>query len=572
MALGVLGLWGISSAWGQDEGRYDGQSIARVEIVGLRSISEAYVRSAILRTRPGQAYQRDQVEADVRELLRTRKFTNVFADARPEGDQVVVVFTVQEKPLVAEVRIMGNAEFKDEELYELAPTPGQPLDIYEVNRAAEEILRKYREAGYYDAVVELDTAALEAARRVVYRITEGPRVRVREIVFEGAEAFSERKLNSLIQTKTYVMVFRVGAFDAEQADRDAIELERFYRDEGFLDAQVGYRLEFDELERSDLIVVFVIEEGPRYAVDEILVEGATAFDAATILAAMSLAPGAVFRDEALQTDLRRVQALYGEIGYVDVRVVTEYDFLEQPGVVRLRYTIDEGPRSKFGRITVRGNLQTQDKVIRRELRFYPGEDYDVLETRAAERRLRETALFSRATITPLEDHDGAREARVDVEEADAILFLAGVGVSTDSGVLGSVSIENRNFDLFDWPRSPGEFVRGQSFRGAGQRLRLMAEPGTELTRFRISFTEPYFLDRPLRLSTSAYLFQRGRQAYDEQRLGFTVSLGRRFETGPLDGWALEGRVAHGGGRHRQCRSAGSPRNPRSTRRPLADIV
>ncbi|RMF80728.1 MAG: hypothetical protein D6744_07925, partial [Planctomycetota bacterium] len=179
-------------------------------------------------------------------------------------------------------------------------------------------------------------------------------------------------------------------------------------------------------------------------------------------------------------------------------------------------------------------------VIRRELRFYPGEDFNRIKTREAERRLLETGLFSSATITPLPPVDGEREALVEVEEAQTVDFLVGVGVSTDSGVLGTLTINNRNFDLFDWPRTWGELFRGRAFRGDGQRLLFRAEPGTEVSRFRIAFTEPYFLDRPIRFDTSLYLFQRGRDAYDEERLGFNVSVSKRFETGVLAGWAVEG--------------------------------
>ena len=519
----------------------DGLLVARVEFAGVVSISEAYLRRAV-QTREGQTFQRAQLEADVRELLRTRKFLNVYANTALEAGQVVVTFVVDEKPAIEGVLLSGNERVKDKDLYPLVPSPGQPLDRYEVDRSREELLRKYREKGYYYATVELDQQALEQERRLVYRITEGPRVRVRKILFEGADAFSPARLQSEVQTKTYVWIFRTGAFNDEQAASDAAALEQFYRREGFLDVRVGYRLEFAGVDRSDLTVVFVVEEGPRYRIDEIEVEGNTTFTTEDLRGRLALQPGEYLRDEVLQADIRRLRDLYGEIGYVDVVVLTAYDFLDEPELVRLRIAIRENKRSRVGRVTVRGNTHTKDNVIRRELRFYPGEDYNTVKARDAERRIRETGLFvaEKVRITPLEDVDGYREALVEVEETDAILFLIGAGVSTDSGLLGSISLENRNFDLFDVPRTFGQFVRGQAFRGAGQRLRLSAEPGTELTRFRIDFFEPYLGDRPLQLGTSAYLWQRDRDAYDERRIGTTFSLGRRFESGPLAGWAVEG--------------------------------
>ncbi len=537
--LSVL-ILAVSTAGGQEQPP-DGMTIRRVEIVGLKAVSEAYVRR-ILKTRQEQPLSRRQVEEDVRELLRSRKFLAAFATTSVEEGQAVVVFNVQEKPAIVSVEIEGNKRFTNEELYELTPAAGAVLDVYEVNRARDDILQKYRQKGYYYAEVIIDQALLQAENRVVYRITEGPRVKVRHIRYEGARSFSPRRLGSRVETKTYIWIFRVGALDEEQAERDALALQKFYHDEGFLDARVGYRLDFDPIQRSDLDLVFVIEEGPRYRIKEITFEGNTVFTESRLAAELKLAPGKFARDETLQQDIKRIRDLYGEIGYVAADVDTRLDFVEEPGQVILRYTINENNRSRFGRITIRGNRQTRDEVIRRELRFYPGEYYNTVEARKAEQRLRETGLFKSegVEIRPLEDVDGVREALVTVEETETTQFLIGFGLSTDSALIGSLSIENRNFDLFDWPKTWGEFFRGRAFKGDGQRLLFQFEPGTEVTRFRVNFTEPYLFDRPIRLDTSLYLFQRGRDGYNEQRLGALVSLSKRFSGGFMNGWAVEG--------------------------------
>ncbi|NWG24140.1 MAG: outer membrane protein assembly factor BamA, partial [Pseudorhodoplanes sp.] len=520
----------------------DGTPILRVEIRGLETISEGFVRR-IIRTRAGQPYLEQQVAEDVRELLRARKFLAVFASPPAiEDGQVVIVFNVQEKPVIRTVELEGNKNFSNDDLFkELGFAAGSVLDRFQIDQGRDALLRKYREAGYYYVQVDLDETALSSEARVVYKIIEGPRVRVRRIEFEGARAFPRLQLRLKVRTPTSLWIFRTGAFDEEQAERDAAELQSFYRGEGFLDARVGYRLDFTDVERTDLTLVFVIEEGPRYVIKDIPVSGNAIFDTPQILATISLKPGEFMREEALKQDVKKLEDLYGEIGFVDTRVLTNYAFLEdEPGVVVLELEFVEGPRSRFGRITVRGNTHTKDEVVRRELRFYPDEDYNTVKARAAERRVFETGLFKRATVTPLEDVDGYREALVEVEEGENIFFNVGVGISTDNGVVGTLTIENRNFDLFDWPRTWSEFFRGQAFRGDGQRLRFVLEPGTEVTRFRIDFTEPYLFDRPLRYDQSLYFFLRQRESYDEERLGFVPSLGKRFETGPLANWAVEG--------------------------------
>lgn len=539
LLLAAVGLCGAPRAAAQAPS-LAGVTIKSVEFRGLRGVGEAFARRTI-KTTAGQPYRPELAQEDVRALLRTRKFLSAVVSVRSEDGQAVVIFTVQEKPEITGVLVEGNKKLKTSELMKVITVAANtPLDRFEITRSRDNIERKYKEAGYYYAQVTVDADALEREDRVIFRIVEGPRVRVRKIVLEGNRSFPEPTLRNKIRTQTAFWFIIPGAFDEEQADRDAAELQTFYRDEGFLDARVGYRLDFTNVERTDLTLVFVIEEGVRYRVRDIRIAGNEVFSTDTLLETMKLKPGNIAREQMLRDDAKRIEDRYGEIGFVAARVEANYEFLEEPALVDIKVVIVENERSRFGRITIRGNLRTRDEVIRRELRFYPEEDYNTLKARAAEKRLTDTTIFKKATITPMQDVDGLREALVEVEEADAITFLIGAGVSTDNGLLGSITFENRNFDLFNWPRTWGEFFRGQSFRGAGQRLKVVFEPGTELFRFRIDFTEPYLFDRPLRLDLSLYAFSRNRGPYQETRFGFIPALGHRFESGFMAGWAVEG--------------------------------
>ena len=389
VACAAVALFGLGiQALAQQEQPPEGMTIRRVEISGLQAISEAYIRR-LLKTREDQPFSRKQVEDDVRELLRSRKFLAAFAATRVEDGQAVVVFTVQEKPTIVSVEVQGNKKFTDAELYELTPTAGSVLDRYAINRAREDILQKYKQKGYYYATVELDEAALQSENRVIYRIMEGPRVRVRHVLYEGNRAYSPMRLGQRVETKPYIWIFRTGELDEERAERDALAVQKFYRDEGYLDARVGYRLDFDPIKRADLDLVLVIEEGVRYRVQELRFEGNTVFSDDRLRAILKLVPDKFVRDEVLQQDIKNIQDLYGEIGYVGVHVETRNDFVEEPGLIVLRYVISERDQSRFARITIRGNRQTKDEVIRRELRFFPGEYYNTVEARKAEQRLRE---------------------------------------------------------------------------------------------------------------------------------------------------------------------------------------
>jgi outer membrane protein insertion porin family len=147
-----------------------------------------------------------------------------------------------------------------------------------------------------------------------------------------------------------------------------------------------------------------------------------------------------------------------------------------------------------------------------------------------EKRLRETRLFSDVQIRPVPgETPDERDALIQVEEADTTRVMAGAGVTSNNGVVGSLSIENINFNIWDKPRSAGEFFRGQSFKGAGQTLKISLEPGTEMTTFRIDFRNPYIFDMPVAFGWSAYIFERKRDGYDENRYGTIFSFDKIFK-------------------------------------------
>jgi outer membrane protein insertion porin family len=517
----------------------EGRLVKEILIEGASLVSEESVRNS-LRTKVGERYREADVQEDVRTLVQTGKFENVYATRQLDGDQVVVTFTVVEKPEVESVEFYGNKKFSAKDLLEDVDLgPGSPMDRFAVNRGRDNIEQRYKDAGYSYAKVAVDEELIKNERRVVYTIVEGPRVRVRKILFEGNENFSDRRLKREINTKTYIWLFRTGELDQERLERDVADLAKFYRNEGFLDAKVSYRIETSE-DLRDLTLIFVIDEGIRYYVESIKVEGNRAFDNDAILTPLKIQPGTAYINEWIKSDVEYLEAEYGRSGYIYANVKPQWVYSETtPGQIHLTLKIDEGNQFRVGRIVVRGNERTKDKVVRRNLRFYPEELYDTTKTKVAEQRLRETTLFSEASVTPVGDEEGVRDALVRVAETETTVFLLGVGVTSNSGVVGNLSIENRNFDLFDWPRSTGEFFRGKSFKGAGQILRFQVEPGTELNRLRLDFREPYLLDQPVSFGQGFYLYSRGREGYDERRVGTQTSFGHRFQRGILRGWAGE---------------------------------
>ena len=115
-----------------------------------------------------------------------------------------------------------------------------------------------------------------------------------------------------------------------------------------------------------------------------------------------------------------------------------------------------------------------------------------------------------------------------ITEGQTGSIMLGAGVASDSGVIGQISLDQRNFDIKDTPESWGELLTGKAFRGAGQRFRISLSPGTEVSTYSVNFTEPYLYDKPVAFNMGASSFERGRESYDESRLGGTIGLEKRY--------------------------------------------
>jgi len=526
---------GAASAVGQNP-----ETVARVDIVGLEQVNERYVRE-VVRVRPGDAVDAAAFDEAVTRLLRTGRFVGASYDLQETADGTVVTFRLRERPMVTAIRFVGNKHFRDAELKkQLLQKADAPLDLTAVRDGVDAIAALYSEVGFNQVRVTYDGETLESTGELVYRVDEGTRVRIRTIEFTGNDAFSSRRLKRKIETKTAWWIFRTGAFDADKAATDALAVQNFYRDEGYLDAKVRYETALDD-EGRDMTITFIVEEGVIYRVEDVSFIGHGVFSEEELRAMIATAPGEVVKRPTVAEDADTIQDRYGELGYVYARVRPVRVFSNEPQLVRITFEIQEGQQHRVGRVVVRGNTRTRDKVVRRALNLYPPDDlFNLSEARKAEDRLRDTRIFSSARVYPVGDEPGVRDIVMDVEESEkAGDFLFGFGITSNSGLIGAIVLDLANFDITDRPKSWKELVKLRSFFGGGQRFRLEAQPGTDLQRFRVDFTEPYFNDRPIRFDTSLYLFERARESWEEGRLGATAAWGRRFSRGLLAGWSGE---------------------------------
>ncbi len=117
-----------------------------------------------------------------------------------------------------------------------------------------------------------------------------------------------------------------------------------------------------------------------------------------------------------------------------------------------------------------------------------------------------------------------------VDEAPTGRFMVGVAASSFQGLFGNFTVLERNFDIWNFPRSFNDVFNGTAWRGGGQTFRVDIQPGTNINRFQVSLTEPYLFDLPIGAGVAAYWFNRFYPDWDERRGGGRFSLGRQLGT------------------------------------------
>ena len=181
------------------------QRVQQIEVrhVGPAAASDELIRANI-RVKVGDPLVKTNVDDDVRNLYNTGYFYNIrVAEERVDGG-VKLIYVVQGKPVLTDVRFVGNTKFSTSKLQkELTSKIGQPLDERKLFADAQKIQTKYQKAGYQRTKAEYKLNINENAGRgsVTIEITEAPKVKITDIQFVGAAAFTEKELAKQLKTK-----------------------------------------------------------------------------------------------------------------------------------------------------------------------------------------------------------------------------------------------------------------------------------------------------------------------------------------------------------------------------------
>jgi outer membrane protein insertion porin family len=473
-------------------------------VEGNRRIQSAAILNRV-QTKIGDVFAPGGVRDDVRAIFALGFFDDVQVRVEDFEGGVRLVFVVVERPILREVSYEGNHEIKTDDLREKANLRiGVLYNPVDVQRAEEAIRQKYEDEGYFGVVITPRTERTpEGDLRLVFRLEEGRKLYIDQIVIEGNQALTASQIKDAMQTKErYLWILPFSTVQRRVFEDDTDRILQLYGDHGYVQARIESSEIVPDLARGKVTLRVRLVEGPRFTTRSVAFRGNDVLSDQDVRSRLRIREGQPFSRGQVRDSVRALVDHYSEIGRARAEVSPETRIDGDALAVDVSFIIVEGTEVYVERINITGNVKSSEKVLRRELRVVEGELFTFQKLVRSRQRLFNLGFFEEvnASTEPGSAPDKI-VVRIDVKERATGVFSIGAGYSSLDNLFATLDITQRN--LF----------------GRGQEVFIRIRLGSQSRLGLIGFTEPYLFDIPLRAGFDIYDREREYDDYTEERLG-----------------------------------------------------
>src|SRR5438874_2040935 len=531
--------------------------IERIDFIGNRRVRSDTLKARIF-SREGDPYNEDTLRRDFQALWNTQFFEDVKlrvedSPKRPNGK--IIIFEVKERPQIRRIRYDGIHSISESDILDrfkerkVGLSVESQFDPTKIKKAEVVIKELLSEHGRQFAKVtpQYERIASSNAVILIFKVEEGPKVKVGRIKFTGNHAFSDRKLIRAMrhdrpyQIPLYITEINVMSktYDRDKLNEDLeVGIRGMYQDNGYFHVLVkepvlenidthGNKLGLPApvLGKSAgkaVNITIPIEEGPQFRMGTLKIvsadpDKALSLKVDALKSAFPVKQGEIFNVSRLRKAMKDYTNIYGEYGFIDFTPEPEFDIHDDTKIVDLTLKFDEQKQYYVRRIDFSGNTTTRDKVIRRELLIDEGQLFNKRAWEISILRLNQLNFFDKI------EEDKAVEIKRNTKEGTVDLNLKVHEKGKQSiGLNGGVSGLAGGFI--------GLTYQTNNFLGLGETLTFSAQFGSLQRSFQFGFTEPYLFDRPI--STGFTIFS-SRYSFDQAKqeallLGQSVSINPQF--------------------------------------------
>jgi outer membrane protein insertion porin family len=483
--------------------------VKEIGVQGNRRVQEAVILGRVS-AKIGTPFVANRTAEDIRAIFSLGFFDDVQVKVEDFEGGVKLTYMVVERPFVRDILFAGNKKEDSATLQEKIDLKlGSVYNPVEVNKGADKLKDFYETEGYFEVGITPEVEKLpDGDVTVTYRIAEGRRISIDQIVIEGAQGLTPKQIKGAMETQEREYIVLRGTVQRQRLDEDVDRIIQLYNDYGYVQARVeSSDIQIDR-EKARATIRIVVVEGPQFKVGGVDVAGNAVLPMEEIRKRIELKSGDVFSRSKLRDSVKGITDLYSAIGRASADV-SPNTLQDTPGrLVNIVFEIVEGPETYVERINIAGNTRSEEKILRREIPMAEGDLFTSQKLARAKQRLTNLNYFDKveAKTAPGSAKDKII-VNIDVTEKPTGLFSIGGGYSSQDGVLGTLDLSQRNF------------------LGKGWEVFLRLRGGQNLQTGTIGFTEPWLFDQPLAAGFDIFNTRRILPDYTVNSLGGDIRLG-----------------------------------------------
>lgn len=490
-------------------------TIAKISIHGTKVLDPDVVLMR-LRARKGDPVDGKQINEDVKRVFGLGYFSDVTASLDQTRDGMELIFTVVEKARVEKIVVEGSDAVDEEDILAAMSTKtGTVMNEKLLAQDLEKVLELYRKDGYYLAKIthNVEEHANHSAS-LILKVEEGKKLFINEIKLLGVEQLDADDVKDELALSTHNMLTSwytgKGILREDYLERDGAAIGAYYLNRGFMDVMVA-EPQIEYLEEG-IVITFRVKEGQRYKLGSVAFKGDLIEPDASLFDIVGIDEWK--KDETylnysmIKEDTNKLTEYYASHGYAFADV--GFDTVKADDeTINLTYKVAKKNKVYIRNVTVEGNTQTRDNVIRRDVLLADGEVFDGKKLQKSNQKLNNLGYFSAAEVemVPTDSPDEV-DLKVKVKEQNTGALLAGIGWNTWGGVGVSGSIRESNLWGKGYAGSLGGTFSGDS------------------TRYDLGFLNPRLYDSQYSLNVNSYIVESDYDDYSVDTTGGTALVGR----------------------------------------------
>ena len=489
-------------------------TIKEVRYEGLNYISPL-IANEIAKVRIGEPLDINHVDASVRDFYMQGYFKDIWITE----ENGILTYHFVEKPVIASLIVSGYGAGKEQQQLdkEIGLKKGDVYDENKIVNVRRQIVRLLETQGYYDSVVEVKTEEISKnALKVTLEINKGENIIIQEANYYGRDNISVSRIEAATANKEkdfigWMWGFNNGKLQVNELESDRLRIRDLYLQKGYLDADVTTPFLKTDFTTYNAVLDYHINEGERYKVSEIeIVLEEDVIELEKLYDGLKLKGGKVYNVAKMRDDIESIRYRIGDLGYAFVRVTPDLDKNQENGKVRLIYYVQPGRKVRVKDVVISGNNKTLDRVVRRNVLIAPGEEYEMSKIKRSKNALMRTGNFESVDIQEERVDEENVNLLVKVKEGKTGEFAFGLGYGSYDGLMGSVSVKDRN--IF----------------GTGLTAGVYLDKSEVSTAYRLNLYNPAVLDTDYSLGADVYQSDYESYDYTETSTGFSVVGGRRI--------------------------------------------